>query len=217
MGSFCCSSKLAGVRTSSSFATRYVHIVLRPDQGASTLFGPHTLSAYIQEISKLAKAIALGTDVEAGEAPQDLSARQLSFLPPSLADAVPMGAQFGDVTEDVRYNVSYSNGDVVRAVFRSGCPRNDLLTEGTFTAVERMEAISGKWVVDYDDDDWSVKMEWKRPRAVSPLSFAAVEWQIPEAAPQGVYRLRHFGAYKHISGEVKYFTGTSSAFVLQRQ
>ena len=155
--------------------------------------------------------------MEQGEPPVDLSSRQLSFLPPVLADAVPVGACFGDVTEDVQYNVSYSNGDVVRTTFRSGCPRNDLQTEGTFTAVERVDAISGKWVVEYDDDDWSVKMEWKRPLLVSPLSFATVVWQIPEAAPQGVYRLRHFGAYKHILGEVKYYTGTSSAFVLQRR
>ena len=181
------------------------------------MFGPHTLSAYIQEFSKLARAIVLGTDVAPGEAPQDLSSRQLTFLPPIIADAVPVGAHFGDVTEDVRYNVSYTNGDVVKATFRSGCPRNDLQTEGTFTAVERMDAILGKWVVDYDDDDWSVRMEWKRPLAVSPLSFATVVWQIPDTAPQGVYKLRHFGAYKHILGGVKYFTGTSSAFVLQRQ
>ncbi|KAH6766793.1 Neutral/alkaline non-lysosomal ceramidase [Perilla frutescens var. hirtella] len=43
-----------------------------PFQGASTLYGPHTLSAYIQEFQKLATTLINGKPVESGPQPPDL-------------------------------------------------------------------------------------------------------------------------------------------------
>ena len=66
-------------------------------QGASTLYGPHTLDAYIQEFKKLAAALISGQAVEPGPQPPDLLDRQISLLPPVVVDATPFGVNFGDV------------------------------------------------------------------------------------------------------------------------
>jgi neutral ceramidase len=48
-------------------------------------------------------------------------------------------------------------GDSVSATFRAGCPRNNLRTNGTFLAVERLDNISLTWQVVHTDDDWCTK------------------------------------------------------------
>ncbi|CAM6104879.1 unnamed protein product [Calypogeia fissa] len=182
-------------------------------EGASTLYGPHTLSAYIQEFKKLATALAKGDEVSPGPAPPDMVDQQLGFLPGVVADATPWGVNFGDLKEDVPTNASYHFGDTVEVTFYTGCPRNDILTEGTYGLVELLDK-SGKWVSVYDDDDWCLKFVWYRNSQFSTHSFATISWEIPETVLAGTYRIRHFGAYKHLFGSVKHFTGTSSAFVV---
>lgn len=49
-------------------------------QAASTLYGPHTLSAYIQEFKKFAEAMAKGEKIMKGPSPPDLFKAQLSLL-----------------------------------------------------------------------------------------------------------------------------------------
>ncbi|BBN08047.1 neutral ceramidase [Marchantia polymorpha subsp. ruderalis] len=180
-------------------------------EGASTLFGPHTLSAYIQEFTKLATALVKGNDVSPGPAPPDMVDKQLEFLPGVLMDSTPNGKNFGDVKEDVPANASYTVGDKVEVEFYTGCPRNDLLTEGTYGLVELLDS-SGKWIPSYDDDDWSTRFSWYRPKTMSPESYAVITWAIPQTVQAGTYRIRHFGSYKHLFGSVKHFTGTSSSF-----
>ncbi len=182
-------------------------------QGASTLYGPHTLSGYIQEFEKLATSLVQDTDIAPGPSPTDLLDKQLGFLPGVVADGTPSGVDFGDCKDDVPANSSYKAGDTVYAQFYTGCPRNDLLTEGTYALVEILDAAA-KWQPAYDDDDWSVKYLWSRPMKYSTYSFGTVEWTVPESAQPGVYRIRHFGAYKRLFGGVKHFTGTCSAFVV---
>lgn len=60
-------------------------------EGASTIFGPHTLDAYIQEFRRLAADMAAGRTSDAGPAPPDLVPRQWSLLPPVVIDSVPSG------------------------------------------------------------------------------------------------------------------------------
>lgn len=62
-------------------------------EGASTIFGPHTLDAYIQEFRRLAADMAAGRPSEAGPPPPDLVPRQWSLLPPVVIDSVPSGAR----------------------------------------------------------------------------------------------------------------------------
>lgn len=46
------------------------------------------------------------------------------------------GSHYGAVVEDV-LPVVYKEGDKVKAVFQSACPRNNVRLEGTFLTVER--------------------------------------------------------------------------------
>ena len=66
-------------------------------QSASTLYGPHPLSAYIQEFKKLAKAMAAGEKIGTGLLPPNLSSVQISLLLDPMGDSPPPGKKFGDI------------------------------------------------------------------------------------------------------------------------
>ncbi|KAM0843246.1 hypothetical protein ACQ4PT_057838 [Festuca glaucescens] len=205
---------LAGLtNTYSQYVTTFEEYQIQRYEGASTLYGPHTLSAYIQEFEKLATAMVANKEVPTNIQPPDMLHKQIGLLPGVIFDTTPIGANFGDVSSDVPANSNFRKGSTVNATFYSACPRNDLLTDGTFALVEK---LNGKdWIPVYDDDDWSLQFKWSRPSKLSSKSFATLEWTIPEDAASGVYRLRHFGASKPIIGSIKHFTGASSAFAVR--
>ena len=177
------------------------------------MYGPHTLSAYIQVFQKLATALITGKPVEPGPQPPDLLDKQISLLTPVVMDATPFGTQFGDMKVDVPKNTTFRRGDNVTVTFWSACPRNDLMTEGTFALVEILRG-KGTWEPAYDDDDFCLRFIWSRPSKLSTRSYATIQWIVPQTAAAGVYRIRHFGASKNLLGTIKHFTGTSSAFVV---
>ncbi|GAY37936.1 hypothetical protein CUMW_032860 [Citrus unshiu] len=205
---------LAGLTNSySQYVTTFEEYQVQRYEGASTLYGPHTLSAYIQEFKKLASALLSGQPVELGPQPPDLLDKQISFLTPVVMDSTPIGVNFGDCKSDVPQNTTFRRGEMVTVSFWSACPRNDLMTEGTFALVE---ILHGKdiWAPAYDDDDFCLRFKWSRPSKLSARSMATIEWRIPDTAPLGVYRIRHFGAAKSLLGSTRHFTGSSSAFVV---
>ncbi|KAJ0259604.1 Neutral ceramidase 2 [Hirschfeldia incana] len=205
---------IAGLtNTYSQYITTYEEYEVQRYEGASTLYGPHTLAAYIQEFKKLATALVNGQTLPSGPQPPDLLDKQISLLAPVVVDSTPLGVSFGDVKADVPPKSTFRRGQQVNATFWSGCPRNDLMTEGSFAVVETLRG-GGKWVPVYDDDDFSVKFKWSRQVKISPESQATVEWRIPESAVAGVYRLRHYGASKSLFGSITSFSGSSSAFVV---
>ncbi|TVU35867.1 hypothetical protein EJB05_17774 [Eragrostis curvula] len=206
---------LAGLtNTYSQYVTTFEEYEIQRYEGASTLYGPHTLSAYIQEFQKLATAMVANKEVPTNFQPPDLLDKQIGLLPGVMFDSTPPGVKFGDVSSDVSANSTFRKGSTVNATFYTACPRNDLLTEGTFALVEKLEG-GNNWIPAYDDDDWSLRFKWSRPLRLSPRSFATLEWTIPEDAPSGVYRFRHFGASKALFGSIKHFTGTSRAFAVR--
>ncbi|XP_073292615.1 neutral ceramidase 1-like [Primulina huaijiensis] len=198
----------------SQYVTTHEEYQIQRYEGASTLYGPHTLTGYIQEFKKLATALISGKSVEPGPQPPDLLEKQISLLTPVVMDATPIGVKFGDVSLDVPKNATFKKGDNVTVVFWSACPRNDLMTEGTFALVEILKGSSNSWEPAYDDDDFCLRFIWSRPSKLSTRSHATLEWRIPKTASSGVYRIRHFGAAKGLLGSVKHFTGCSSAFVV---
>ncbi|KAL3530836.1 hypothetical protein ACH5RR_010158 [Cinchona calisaya] len=205
---------IAGLtNTYSQYITTFEEYEIQRYEGASTLYGPHTLSAYIQEFKKLATALTSGQPVQKGPRPPDLLNKQISLLPPVVVDATPLGKKFGDVSSDVPKNSTFKKGDTVTVVFWSACPRNDLMTEGTFSLVELLQG-NDTWLPVYDDDDFCLRFKWSRPAKLSARSRATMEWSIPETAAPGVYRIRHFGAARSLFGSIKHFTGSSSAFVV---
>ncbi|KAL0314479.1 UNVERIFIED_CONTAM: Neutral ceramidase 2 [Sesamum angustifolium] len=184
-------------------------------EAASTLYGPHTLSAYIQEFKKLAQALARGDkNVRKGPSPPDLSSIQISLLADPLGDSPPPGIKFGDIKRDVITKGHFKVGDRVNATFWSANPRYDLLTEGTFAVVEMLQG--DKWIPAYDDDDFSLYFKWDGPFYSSgSYGLATIEWEVPQEAGAGIYRLRHFGSFRTTKDSpVNYFTGASSAFTV---
>lgn len=205
---------IAGLtNTYSQYVTTFEEYQVQRYEGASTLYGPHTLDAYIQEFRKLAMALISGQAVEAGPQPPDLLDKQISLLTPVIVDATPLGDNFGDVKVDVPSNSTFKRGDMVTVTFGSACPRNDLMTEGTYALVEILQGKE-EWISKYDDDDFCLRFKWSRPAKLSPTSYATMEWRIPADAVPGVYRIRHFGASKGLFGSIHHFTGSSSAFVV---
>ncbi|KAL6545260.1 Neutral ceramidase 1 [Orobanche gracilis] len=205
---------IAGLtNTYSQYVTTFEEYQIQRYEGASTLYGPHTLNAYIQEFKKLAKTLVSGTPVEPGPQPPDLLERQISLLTPVVVDATPIGVNFGDISSDVPKNSTFKRGGMVTVTFWSACPRNDLMTEGTFALVETLRG-KDSWDPVYDDDDFCLRFKWSRPSKLSARSHATIEWRIPESAATGVYRIRHFGASKSLFGSIRHFTGSSSAFLV---
>ncbi|GFY83725.1 fructokinase-like 1 [Actinidia rufa] len=171
---------IAGLtNTYSQYVTTFEEYQVQRYEGASTLYGPHTLDAYIQEFRKLAAALLGGQAVEAGPQPPDLLDKQISLLIP--------------------------RGDTVTVTFWTACPRNDLMTEGTYALVEILQG-EDEWIPAYDDDDFCLRFKWSRPAKLSPRSYATIEWRIPDSAVSGVYRIRHFGASKGFLGSIHHFT-----------
>ncbi|XP_057983718.1 neutral ceramidase 2 [Malania oleifera] len=205
---------IAGLtNTYSQYVTTFEEYQVQRYEGASTLYGPHTLSAYIQEFKKLARALVSGQPVEPGPQPPDLLDKQISLLTPVVLDMTPLGVSFGDVKTDVPPNSTFKTGETVTVTFWSACPRNDLMTEGTYALVEILQDEES-WVPAYDDDDFCLRFTWSRPSKLSPMSWATIEWSIPEQTILGVYRISHFGAAKGLFGSIRHFTGSSSAFVV---
>lgn len=191
-------------------------------EAASTLYGPHTLSAYIQEFKKLAKAMAKGQLSKRGPSPPDLSSVQLGLLPEPTGDTPPPGIKFGDIKQDVTRGRKFRKGDRASATFWSANPRYDLLTEGTFAVVETLTG-NNQWMPAFDDDDFSLYFKYSKLITSSggggdsgrSFGLATIEWEIPKEATPGVYRLRHFGTAKETKESPnKYFTGASSAFTV---
>ncbi|XP_031742885.1 neutral ceramidase 2 [Cucumis sativus] len=186
-------------------------------EAASTLYGPHTLSAYIQEFKKLAIAIAKGEKIAKPIAsPPDLSSVQLRLVMDPFGESPPNGVNFGDIQQDVELPKDgwFKTGSKQKptATFWSANPRFDLLTEGTYALVERLE--KQRWTPAYDDDDFSLFFKWKLDNTFIN-NLVTIEWDIPIDADPGVYRLRHFGSSRStINSTNVYFTGASRAFAV---
>ena len=64
---------IAGLcNTYSSYVTTFEEYQAQRYEAASTIYGPHTLTGYIQEFSRLAKDMVSGVPSVTGEAPPDL-------------------------------------------------------------------------------------------------------------------------------------------------
>ncbi|KAJ0307860.1 hypothetical protein COL516b_003831 [Colletotrichum fioriniae] len=121
-------------------------------EGASTLFGPNTLPAYINlTVSNIAYLSPSSTSTPAaGPSPPDNRANSLSFITGVVVDGAPAGRSFGQAIGQP--SSSYTRGAVVNATFQAANPRNNLRLEGTYAAVEQLQ--SGKWVQIRTDADW---------------------------------------------------------------
>ncbi|MDP5274290.1 neutral/alkaline ceramidase [Chengkuizengella axinellae] len=203
---------IAGLSNSySSYVSTPEEYDMQHYEGASTQFGRWTLSAYLQEFDKLSNAIILDEEIDPGPTPKDLTDEQVYFLPGIVFDAPPAFRDFGDIKDDV--NSNYKASDIVKVTFWSGHPNNNFRNDSTYLEVQQL--IDGEWKVIADDHDWETKFYWDRESTLLGTSSSTIEWEVPEDADSGTYRIVHYGAYQKITGKVFEYTGKSSEFTVE--
>ncbi|KAL9019898.1 MAG: hypothetical protein Q9185_002840 [Variospora sp. 1 TL-2023] len=207
-------------------ANSYTHYIATEEEygiqryeGASTLYGPHTLNAYINATTSLLPHLFYPSGskhpIEPGPDPPIHTNISYNFNPAVRFDRAPFFKQFGQVLTDVA--PSYQRGETVRVTFVGANPRNNLRLEGTFVAVEHLQG--GKWVTVRDDSDWDLVYRWRRTSTLLGTSEVEVTWEVGEGGGKvsgGLYRVRYFGDKKDFgSGDVEAFEGVSGVFGLQ--
>lgn len=201
-------------------ANSYTHYITTPEEygvqryeGASTLYGQHTLDAYIN--LTLTYLPYLGPSASgsppAGPSPPDNRDKSLSFITGVVADSAGIGKSFGGVVTDV--SSSYSAGDIVKATFIGANPRNNLRLEGTFAAVEK-QASNSTWSQVLDDSDWELVYEWKRVSTILATSQVTITWETSETTAAGTYRIKYYGDSKAVGGTITAFEGSSGPFTI---
>lgn len=202
-------------------ANTYTHYIATEEEygiqryeGASTLYGPHTLNAHINLTTRYLPYLANGCtqSPDAGPSPPIHTNKSLSFITGVVYDRPPVFKSFGDIVSDVK--AIYHVGDTVTVTFVGANPRNDLRLEDTYVAVEQY--TNDEWTRVRDDSDWDLIFHWKRTNSVLGTSEARVEWETEYLAQKGRYRIRYWGASKTpVTGAIVQFEGTSESFILR--
>uniref|UniRef100_A0A8I5UX74 Neutral ceramidase n=1 Tax=Pongo abelii TaxID=9601 RepID=A0A8I5UX74_PONAB len=197
------------------YITTYEEYQAQRYEAASTIYGPHTLSAYIQLFRNLAKAIATDMVANLSRGPEPPFFKQLIVpLIPNIVDRAPKGRTFGDVLQPAK--PEYRVGEVAEVIFVGANPKNSVQnqTHQTFLTVEKYEATSTSWQIVCNDASWETRFYWHK--GLLGLSNATVEWHIPDTAQPGIYRIRYFGHNRKQEilkpAVILSFEGTSPAF-----
>uniref|UniRef100_A0A3Q3GN98 Neutral ceramidase n=1 Tax=Labrus bergylta TaxID=56723 RepID=A0A3Q3GN98_9LABR len=195
------------------YITTFEEYQVQRYEGASTIYGPHTLSAYLQQYRSLARAIAQDRVSELPIGPEPPFFEKLfNLLSAATVDRKPENSSFGDVLQQV-YPI-YRQGDVVLVTFVAGNPRHSGdIRDKTFVTVELYDNRTSSWEVIYNDASWETRFQWLK--GSNRESNSTVEWHIPQTAPSGSYRIKHFGHYKQMKGlrpVITPYEGTSDVF-----
>jgi neutral ceramidase len=206
-------------------ANTYAHYIATEEEykiqryeGASTLFGPHTLEAYIN--LTLTNLPYLGSPSEvkklpplhSGPSPPINTNASLSFIRPVVVDNAGFFRSFGQVLSSPSPSEVYTPGDVPATVFIGANPRNEFRLEGTFAAIEKLDSSTGTWHQVRDDSDWHLVYRWERKSTVLGTSEVTIEWEIEEWVEDGTYRMRYYGDAKGIGGSITPFEGVGDPF-----
>ena len=212
-------------------ANSYTHYIATEEEyaiqryeGASTLYGPHTLNAYINLTTRYLPYLSATPPIfplPAGPLPPINTNRSLSFITGVVFDRPPFFKSFGQVITDV-HPAPYHPGEKAIVTFVGANPRNDLRLEKTYAAVEQLQpgGDDGDWKPIRDDSDWSLLFEWKRGSTALGTSEVTITWEIEDSDQAvsstlsgGRFRIRYFGASKTpITGDIVQFEGVSGEF-----
>lgn len=232
-------------------ANSYTHYITTEEEysaqryeGASTLYGPHTLNAYISLTRSYLPYLAMPRSKREpllpGTQPPINTNNSLSFITPVIMDQPPLFKSFGDVlaSPDPANKRIYRPGETVETKFVGANPRNNLRLEGTFVAIEKLreepgmsrgrggnDSVAGQlWDVVRTDADWNLVYRWKRTSTLLGTSEVSVEWEIEDqegvgipVVEEGLYRARYFGDAKKITGTIEAFEGTGGVFEVGRR
>jgi len=193
----------------SHYITTLEEYAVQRYEGASTIYGPHSLEAYQQLYSQLTESLIKQRRVSPGPLPQSLTPLPL-FLPPVIEDSPPVLGHFGEVHRDAQD--TYNRGDKVIVSFWGANPRNNFMTEKTFLTVEfnNKTRNGDNWVVVADDGNWETKYKWQEVWVFE--SLVTVEWDVPVDQVTGSYRIRTFGYSRDLLQNLTPYTGTSRTF-----
>ncbi|CAK1540768.1 unnamed protein product [Leptosia nina] len=189
------------------YVTTFEEYQVQRYEGASVIYGPHTLDIFLNKFRELTTIALEGGDVPPGPTPVDYRNRTISLIPRVFVDTSPLTHRFGEVLEEPQ---SARPGETVRATFIAANPRNNLRQESTYAVVERLEL--GRWVVVATDADWSTKFTWRQD-SILGTSRATFEWTIPAdtIALEMPYRMVYYGTARGLQG-YREFTGRSKTF-----
>jgi len=190
----------------SHYVTTFEEYSVQRYEGASTLYGPHTLAAYIQEFLEMIDG-KVATPADEEKIP-NLLPKAITLLAETNFDRTEQGKPFGAPTVDA--GREYFIGDTVYVEFLSANLRHDARSEDTFLTVEFFSQKLQRWVVIATDSSFDTKLYYSRRNDVSTVE---VEWQIPADAKTGSYRISHRASYK-TSGKTRLtpFVGYSRVF-----
>lgn len=163
-------------------------------EGASTPYGPHTLSAYIQAFEELVFMMANPNNhsIVSEELP-DYTKKSFNLTPVYRSDQPHLFRSFGDVLRDVSSShYPRSQSPVVSALFVAANPRNDPMLNKTFLTVEK-KIGPNQWRVVRTDDDYDTRFIWSYKRQLLGMSEATIEWHVSSDVERGTYRLGYFG------------------------
>lgn len=195
-------------------------------EGASTLFGPWTQAAYMQEFARLAADLAADRPSETASPPVDVRGAVKPTPLETDFDLEPPGSKLGAVAQDAQPR--YKRGELAGASFWTGNPINGYRPGRHFVAIDRQTAKSATdpddWTPVFRDGDWELKCRWSQPsldesasakekgddaspptarvpnfsatKVLPDAHLVSVEFAIPADLPAGTYRIRHLGQFK---------------------
>uniref|UniRef100_A0A3Q0KPD2 Neutral ceramidase n=1 Tax=Schistosoma mansoni TaxID=6183 RepID=A0A3Q0KPD2_SCHMA len=188
-------------------------------EGASTIYGPLTLPAYVNQFSFLARALVKGEKISPGTVAPYFFNEQFSFVPKILFDTAPLREPFGTVIKQPN-STYYKKNDTVEVYFVTASPRNNVFLNGTYLTVEIYNKTLDEWNIMYTDANWETKFTWNRDGFFSWLlgrSYAIIEWTVSSIdgiCIPGTYRIKHFGTSKNIFGRKTHFSGVTNNFTV---
>ncbi|XP_046453897.1 neutral ceramidase-like [Daphnia pulex] len=190
------------------YITTFEEYQIQRYEGASTIYGPHTHSAYLDQYRKLTRSIFKSEPVDDGPTPPFLLDEQISLVPGVVFDRPAFERKFGDCL--VQPYPFVRPNETVTATFVAGHPRNNLMLGNTFMTVEAKQS-DNSWKVIRTDAHFDTFFFWERTSAVGQ-SEAHLRWIVPADTPEGEYRISHFGHYKNIDASVVPYYGTTQSF-----
>lgn len=227
-------------------ANSYTHYITTPEEysvqryeGASTLYGPHTLDAYLNLSVTLLPYLDTGSGnlppLDPGPSPPINVDKSLSFITGVVVDNPKILKSFGDQLKAPK--ATYKLGDSISATFVGANPRNNFRLGGTFAAVEKFDLSTKTWRQIRDDSDWSLLYQWKRTSTILGTSEVTITWETKweteawknsktvaashgglfarQSQLQGLYRIKYNGDSKALGGKITAFKGTSGEFRIQ--
>jgi neutral ceramidase len=164
-------------------------------EGASTVFGPWSQDAVVQEYVRLAGHLRDGSAAASPYAAASFTDHTpiLRHLASVSDGTLPAGVAFGDVATQPQptYTLSKTDRTVISASFYAGNPRRDLRRGASYLYIERKNGDA--WDVIATDDDWSTYFTYQKG-ADGRANLALIEWKVPAGTQPGTYRIRHEGA-----------------------